>query len=670
MVPATGSPSWVGPVGVAVGAGIASFLAARLSLAVLSEPNVVALLLAISMSALALTVFLAERQSNVAALKDSNDRLQLALDAAELGVWSVDLTIGRFESDARDRHINAHVSETPYKTLAEVRTLIYPDDLPNVDAAFAASARTGSSYKAEYRLAGRKVADQERWVAVEGTVVRGADGRPARLLGVTGDITQRKRTEHTLQESERRCRELLEALPAAVYVTDAAGRITYCNQSAIDLWGMRPALGRDKWCDLSRFYQADGTLMALEACPTAIALRGGKVERGQDSFLERPDGTKIPVIRYPAPLHDEKGAITGVVSMMVDITERQKTERALAERNLQLALAGKAALVGSYSYDGNTGKVQISKGYAAIHGLPEETTESSHSEWKCRVHPEDLARVETLWSHALQERRSEYGVEYRIVRQGEVRWIESRSFISYGESGTPRITGVNIDITERKRGEERQRVLLAELDHRVKNVLATVSAVASRTKDASGSMEEFVAALDGRIRSMASAHELLSFRRWQGIPIAELIGRELAAYATSDNSEIEGPQVILRPEAGQAMAMVVHELATNAAKHGALSSQSGRVSVRWNRELNGSAQFILIWRETGGPRADTPRKSGFGTSVVRELIPYELGGTVDFSFAPEGIQCRFKIPFDRISSDKVDGTEPDRLHHPQRSVVQ
>jgi PAS domain S-box-containing protein len=653
--------------------GIASFLAARLSLAVISEPNVVALLLGISMSALALTVFLAERLSNLAALKESNDRLQLALDAAELGVWSVDLATGRFESDARDRHINAHDSDTPYKTLAEVRALIHPDDLPNVDAAFAASARTGGSYKAEYRLAavpGGKVADHERWVAVEGTVLRGADGRPARLLGVTRDVTQRKRTGHRLQESERRYRELLGALPAAVYVTDEVGRITYCNQSAIDLWGVRPALGQDRWCDLSRFYQADGTLMALEECPTEIALRGGKVGLGQDSVLERPDGTRIPIIRYPAPLHDEKGAVTGVVSMMVDVTERQKTERALAERDLQLDLAGRAALVGSYSHDGNTGKVQISRGYAAIHGLPEETTESSYSDWKRRVHPEDLARVEALWGRALQERRSEYGIEYRIVRQGEVRWIESRSFISYGEGGPPRITGVNIDITERKRGEERQRVLLAELDHRVKNVLATVSAVASRTRDASGSMEEFVSALDGRIRSMASAHELLSFRRWQGIPIAELVGRELAAYVTSDNAKIGGPQVILRPEAGEAMAMVVHELATNAAKHGALSRQSGRVSVRWKCSLNGNAQFILVWRETGGPRVEAPKKSGFGTSVVRELVPYELGGTVDFSFAPEGLQCRLEIPFDRISSDKVDGTEPGRLHHPEHSVAQ
>ena len=312
--------------------------------------------------------------------------------------------------------------------------------------------------------------------------------------------------------------------------------------------------------------------------------------------------------------------------------------------------------------------MQISEGYAAIHGLPEGTTESSRSEWKRRVHPEDLTRKLAVESKAFRERRGEYSVEYRIIRDGEVRWIESRSFISYDSDGSPqRIIGVNIDITERKRAEEHQRVLVAELDHRVKNVLATVSAVAGQTLETSSSMTHFVAALDGRIRSMATAHELLSTRQWRGMPMAELVRREFAAYASSNNTKIDGPEVMLSAEAGQAMAMVIHELVTNAAKYGALSTQSGRVSVRWYRKLNGSAQLILVWQETGGPRVEAPKKSGYGTGVVRDLIPYEFGGTVDLSFAPEGVQCRLEIPFDRISSDSQDASGSERLHHAERS---
>ena len=321
--------------------------------------------LAAALLALVLAALFADRRRNEAALKDSNDRfkdnndrLQLALDGAQLGVWSIDPITGRFENDARDRQIHGHHLEAPPKTLAEARTSIHPDDLPTLDAAFAASARTGGSYKVEYRLApvsSNTNADQERWVALEGTVVRGADGRPLRLLGVTRDITERKYTEQKLQKSERESRELLGALPAAIYVTDAAGRITYCNQNAIDLWGAEPKLGNDKWCDLSRFYFADGTPMALDDCPTEIALKQGQIVRGREAIIERLDGTRIPIVPYPTPLRDGKGAIVGVVNMTVDISERKKAERALAERNVQLALAGKAGLVGSYAYDFNSG---------------------------------------------------------------------------------------------------------------------------------------------------------------------------------------------------------------------------------------------------------------------------------------------------------------------------
>ena len=213
-------------------------------------------------------------------------------------------------------------------------------------------------------------------------------------------------------------------------------------------------------------------------------------------------------------------------------------------------------------------------------------------------------------SEAFRERRREYNVEYRIIRPSdEIRWVETRCFISYDAVGDPkRVVGVSIDITERKRAEEHQRALVAELDHRVKNVLATVSAVAGHTLEASSSMSHFVAALDGRIRSMATAHELLSTRQWHGMPMAELVRREFAAYASNSNTKIDGPEVMLSAEAGQAMAMVIHELVTNAAKHGALSTQSGHVSVRWYRKLNGSAQLVLVWQETGGPRVEAPKK--------------------------------------------------------------
>ena len=352
-------------------------------------------------------------------------------------------------------------------------------------------------------------------------------------------------------------------------------------------------------------------------------------------------------------LYDRDGAALRVVGANIDVTERKKAELALAERTLQRTLAERTTMVGTLAYDVDAEKMQISEGYAAIHGFPEGTTEIMRSEWQASVLPEDATRLEAVRNQAFRKRVIEYSADYRIVRPGgDIRWIEGRSFVSYRGDGSPqRVVGVNIDITERKRAEEYQGVLISELDHRVKNVLATVSAVAGQTLETSSSMSHFVAALDGRIRSMAAAHELLSTRQWRGMPMAELVRREFAAYAGRNNTRIDGPDVMLSAEAGQAMGMVLHELVTNAAKYGALSTQSGHVSVRWYRKLNGSAQLVLVWQESGGPRVEAPRKSGYGTGVVRDLIPYEFGGTVDLSFPPEGVRCRLEIPFDWVSSD-------------------
>jgi PAS domain S-box-containing protein len=202
------------------------------------------------------------------------------------------------------------------------------------------------------------------------------------------------------------------------------------------------------------------------------------------------------------------------------------------------------------------------------------------------------------------------------------------------------------DITERKELEENKNLLIGELDHRVKNVLSKVLVIVSHTQDTSSSMADFVIALDGRIKSLARTHELLSERSWKGLRLAELVHRELAPYGTASNTQIEGSDDILTAEAGQAFAMVLHELATNAAKYGALSRKDGHVSVRWSHVRSGCAENLLYihWEENGGPIVMPPARTGYGTSVIRDLIPYELGGTVDLVYARDGVRCKVEIP--------------------------
>ena len=452
-----------------------------------------------------------------------------------------------------------------------------------------------------------------------------------------------------------------------------------------------------------------------------------------------------------------------MIGINIDVTERKHAELALAERNAQLALAAKVARVGYYANYLKTGLIAVSEGYAAIHGLPEGTAQTTLSDWRPRVHPDDLAPFDELREQIFGNRQHDYTFDYRIIRaDGGVRWIESRGCVSYDEDGQPeqciginidvterkqtearlsdalaagrvvafewdpvtgrsqrsdnaeqilgilqngrflkqvhpadrrnftaivrnlspgnpsyrltfrfarsdsrtvwleeeakgefdtsgkllRIRGLTRDITERKELEDHQTTLIAELDHRVKNVLAAVSAIASRTKETSSSSTEFVTALDGRIKSMAITHELLSARHWQGIALAELLHRELAPYAIAGSTHIDGPDVVLSAEAGQTLAMVFHELATNSAKFGAMSAKSGRVSVRWSfsRDERAERWLRLRWEESGGPLVAEPTRWGFGTSVIRDLVPYELGGTADLAHLPKGVCCNLHIP--------------------------
>ena len=573
------------------------------------------------------------------ALIDSEARFRATFENAAVGVAMVgpDGSILR-ANNSLARMLGYSVEELKTRTFQEVT---HPDDLAtNLTLLNKALVGEAESYCIEKRYV-RKDGGFV-WASLTVGCVRKADGGIHYLVSVIQDITDRKRAEARLAERNAQLDLAGNIARIGSFTYDHPTKKLQLSPGCAAIYGLPEGtreISREDW--RARVHPDD--LLRLDTV-TRRATTNGERECILEFRIFRHGQVRWIELRILIS-YNEAGKPVRTIGAEIDVTERKQAELALAERNMQFALAGKAALVGSYAYDVDTDTMQVDEGYAALHRLP--GTSTTRSEWKTRAHPEDLDRLETVRSEAFRERRSEYGIEYRIVRSGgEVRWIELRSFMSYSSDGRPqRVVGVNIDITERKRAEEQLHRLVAELDHRVKNVLASVQAVSAHTMDASSSMDYFVAALDRRIRSMASTHELLSNSRWQGVPLRELLRRELAPYTSNSNTCIKGPEVILKPEATQTIASVLHELTTNAAKYGALSKRDGRVSVRWSCAPNGQPGPLTIeWLETGGPPVKAPCKSGYGKSVITELVSYELGGRARLLFSPEGIRCRLDIP--------------------------
>jgi two-component sensor histidine kinase/PAS domain-containing protein len=339
-----------------------------------------------------------------------------------------------------------------------------------------------------------------------------------------------------------------------------------------------------------------------------------------------------------------------------EIGERKQADLALKDSEVRLQEALDAGQVVAFTWDPASGLSQRSANAPRVLGLPSHAgPDWGPGSFLERVHGDDRACF-AAQVKALSPEKPSYSAAFRFIRpEGQEVWLEETGKAEFdGDRRYLRLRGLTRDITESKRAEERQRQLVHELDHRVKNVLASVATVAHRTSEGSPSMEEFLRGFDGRVQAMANAHALLSRSRWQGAQLADLVLKELAPWAGKGNTSVEGPDVLLFPVATQPFAVVLHELATNASKYGALTAPQGRIAVRWSLQRQGEGGVLVLdWVETGGPPVSTPGEAGYGTGAIRNLIPYELGGRVDLAFDAQGVRCRIELPSSRVR----EGTE-------------
>jgi PAS domain S-box-containing protein len=449
----------------------------------------------------------AERESSEA-------RLAATYEAASVGIAEAD-------ENGKLLRVNDSLCRITGRSREELLGLnfsdyTHPEDRAG-DAELYAKQAGGEIPNYSLRKRGVRPDGTVRYLDIFSSSVRDPAGHFRYGVRVIQDVTETKQMEDRLRDSEQRMRDLLEALPAAVYTTDAAGRINFFNKAAVEMAGRTPA-PNDEWCVTWKLYWPDGTPLPHNECPMAIALKENRAIRGAEAVAERPDGTRVPFIPYPTPLRDADGNLLGAINMLMDITER-------------------------------------------------------------------------------------------------------------------------------KRAENAQKVLIDELNHRVKNTLATVQSLANQTARHAGSLSDFTTTFEGRLLALAHAHDLLTIRNWQEVPLEALIHDIVAPVVGEGRVLTAGPHVDLNPRTALNVTMVLNELLTNASKYGALSSSQGSVSVRWNLRTEQTRKMLECdWRESGGPEVRPPKRRGFGSRLMERCIERDLGGEFDLVFDPEGARCRLMIP--------------------------
>ena len=338
---------------------------------------------------------------------------------------------------------------------------------------------------------------------------------------------------------------------------------------------------------------------------------------------------------FPTPLHDDAGALVGAVNVLVDVSDRQRAER-LSRR---LASIVESSDDGIISKDLNGIITTWNKAAERLFGyVADEVVGKSIT----ILIPEERREEETeILKRIRRGERVEHFETVRRRKDGSL--IDISLTVSPVTDETGRIIGaskVARDISEQKRREAQINLMAREADHRTNNLLAVAQATVHLTQaDTTAGLK---AAIEGRLRALANAHSLLAQARWAGADLRELAEEELSPYFRNGDprAQIEGPTLLLKPESAQAMAMALHELATNAAKYGALSKPSGRVGVQWSVEAGRRLQ--LTWKESGGPDVGPPTHEGFGTRAIKRMIE-QLDGEITFDWRREGVRCDIAV---------------------------
>lgn len=638
---------------------------------------------------LAVLIDISEHIEAEAVLRDREERLRSALDAAQMGtfVWHID--DGHTEPDSQMRSLFGIADDAMLPLDERSIDKIVPGDRKRYSAAVARACHPDGDGVLQEDIRIRLPDGSVRWLAMTGQVTF-EGGAPRRMTGAVLDITHRKRIEAALRESEERHAFLLR-------LSDALRAVSEPDQIqlvASRLLGERLSANRVAYAEIidgAAHIQNDythGIASIIGRFPMEIygrklieAWRRGETVvvddvatdpqlADADLSVYRDAGINaFIVVMLTKDSHN--GATLGIHSLTprrwtpaeiilaeevaertwsaMERTNAEAAQRQSEERLSQFTNASSDVL---WIRDAATMECEfLSPAFEKVYGVDRESVlgETHVTSWSDLIVPEDR---EEAWQNTERARNGErVAFEYRIRRpsDGQIRWLRSTAFPMFDSEGhVQRIGGINHDWTALKQAQEHQQLLTAELQHRVRNTLSVIRSIARRTAQTSETVEDYAMHLDGRIGAFARVQAAVTRDPTAGIDLGLLVADTLLAATARENDQvsIEGPQLGLQPKAAETMGLAIHELATNAVKYGALSVPEGKIAISWKiAEGDDEKTLIFEWEESGLsdlPRA--PRRTGFGTELVQRTLAYELDATIDREFNPWGVRYLIKLP--------------------------
>jgi PAS domain S-box-containing protein len=452
--------------------------------------------------------------------------------------------------------------------------------------------------------------------------------------------------------------DLIDSLPVAAFATDAEGRVIRQNAAAAALWGRSPEPGAARWSGALRLLAVDGEPLDPAASPAARTLAEGRAAEPVLLLAERPDGGRTAFVARPALLTDAEGRIAGVLELMLEAPGEPAD---LASARLAAIVSSSDDAIVSKSLDGrvrswNDGAARIF-GWSAAEMIGRSIT---------RIIPDELLpEEETILGRLRRGERVEHFDTERVTKDG--RRIAVSLTVSPIRDASGRVVGASKiarDITARKHAEATQRQLIEELNHRVKNTLATIQAIAAQSLKRSPSPEAFVRSFGGRVQALARAHDLLTAGEMAGAELGAILAAELGPEGDAARVTAEGPPALLEPRLAVQMALVLHELVSNARHHGALAAPRGRVTIDWRIEAGPEGRRLrLDWRERGTPPAPPETGAGFGVTLIERSLAAN-GGTAVRSAGEDGIAWEIALPLPELPAALPPALPPSSVPAP------